>query len=117
MLNLEVLSGRVRERHLSPLEEANAALIQRDLKEMTTEQWQDFTDFFSAETQEEIVKHQRQIQAGITKHATQCITSSACLRNGQQRLWPARLGAALPAAYDNGRLLTYAFTTTQNGFS
>ena len=104
MLNLEVLSGRVRERRLSPLEEAKAALIQRDLKELTTEQWQDFTDFFSAETQEALVKHQRQIQAGILKHASQCITSSACLPNGQRHLRPARVGSALPAACDNGRL-------------
>ncbi len=79
MLDLELLSGRLRDRHLSAHEEARVALVQRDQKEMTLEQWQDFTDFFSAETQEEIVKHKRQIQAGITSHASQCIASSACL--------------------------------------
>lgn len=67
MLNLEVLSQRLRDRQLSPAEEAKAARIQRDLKEMTTEQWQTFTDFFSPETQEQIVKQQHQIQAGRTR--------------------------------------------------
>ena len=64
MLNLDVLSQRLRDRQLSPAQEAKAARTQRELKEMTTEQWQDFTDFFSPETQEQIVQQQHQIQAG-----------------------------------------------------
>ncbi len=85
-LNLEVLSQRLRDRQLSPAKEAKAARIQRDLKEMTTEQWQAFTDFFSPETQEQIVEQQHQIQAGRSRlrgssHYSRVTWGSTCRRD------------------------------------
>ena len=65
MLNLEVLSQRLCDRQfvrlLRRLKQPEYSGI---LRKWTTEQWQTFTDSFSPETQEQIVKQQHQIQAG-----------------------------------------------------
>lgn len=75
MLNLEVLSQELRDMQLSPAEEARAVLNEGTAFEMTTEEWQSFTDFFSPETQENIARS----QAGMSRgrgNAISC-TSSA----------------------------------------